>query len=994
MTPHLTNPEQLVTVLRELPAPVFLLGAGASASSGVPLASSIVEKAGRWAYAISHDKHPDDPHIQRSDWYRWLTERSWFTKGDPGSNYPEVVEHLLRPREKRAEFFRERVLRTNLPPSKGYLSLVELMDRRAIHTVLTTNFDHLVSEAANIVGRPHYIHTIKVPSDDPRFSTAGEHPQLVFLHGSVDHYTDQNRVEEIQHLREGLVPLLVPLLRDRPLVVVGYRGAEPSVMQHLLIDSAEQASMYRRGVYWCTPDGGPAEAFDFGKLHPLVHDLARTIGGNFNVVPIGGFDELVAGTLWPRYLARPDLIQAPPRPLSDGPPPTPDMRLIERASVADLDLALARARVVQYCEALDIWVPERPDDTWVIEQMGNRNLVRGSEAPVVPTVAGYVLFGKRPQDAVPAARTRIRFSGPKAWLERVLGLEAGDEEGSPGDNAEGTVERLVEGTLWNQLDRVNDALALVNVPFRLKGEVSETAFPYPSLLLKELIVNALVHRDFHVDDPVTIDVTPASIRLLNPGGLVEDVTRQVGADSIEEEIRSGHRGIKGYRNPVVTDIFYGAGNMDKSGSGLYDVLMLGSDNGNEVRFGPTHSNSRFEALVYARPEAVDEVTGTAPPVGVRTTRFSSNTVEVIGLPETVWHAETSCRGAGAVYAAAGGDWLPQFLTWSNRLFTFSDLDAPSNPLRKAIDGPVETLSLDEFAALRGKGEGVDGDGEDGTGGLISGSRTGEDLLAWMLGLHLQRHLASRGLIVDKKRRRAYFPRSSVGPRTVTYQARVQRATRTVAKPRGNRRDGTPSYWEHASVGYRFEKLGDTWVLILVPSYVFTYDGRRGLLQSDRVNRLSTKRQSRDYNNSAHYNIVFWLWVLSGGQEDAFALYDGPASDALNTSFAPGDDPNAILSADDEDRDAPSESVTLDDEGYSLLGPSAGDVEKNSPPTGVVRLRGALPTAAVHEIVVADGAAGEPEDDRDLADLLAAEAELERQAADESALSGSSPSDPE
>ena len=974
MTPHLTNPEQLVTVLRELPSPVFLLGAGASVSSGVPLASTIVQRAGRWAYAVSHDRHPDDPHIQRSDWYRWLTERPWFTKGDAAANYPQVVEHLLRPREKRAEFFRDRVLDTNLPPSRGYLRLVELMDRGAIHTVLTTNFDHLVPEARTIVGRPHYIHTVKVPSDDPRFSTAGEHPQLVYLHGSVDHYTDQNRVEEIQHLRNGLVPLLVPLLRDRPLVVVGYRGAEPSVMQHLLIDSAEAAGTYRRGVYWCTPDGGPADAFDFGKLHPLVRDLAQAIGGNFSVVPIDGFDELVADMLWPRYQARPDLIQAPPRRQSRGPAPTADMRPVEGSGPEDLDLALARARVVQYCEALDIWVPPKPEDQWVVDQMVERNLLREEGGALVSTVAGHVLFAKRPQEAVPSSRTRIRFTGPKAWLERVLGLEDEDKDPS-GSLAEGTVERVVEGTLWNQLDRVTEALGLVNVAFRLKGEVSEAVFPYPALLLKELIVNALVHRDFDVDDPVTIDVTPSSIRLSNPGGLVEDVTRQVGTDSIEEEIRGGRRGIKGYRNPVVTDLFYGAGNMDKSGSGLYDVLALGTDNGNEVQFGPTNENTRFEALVYARPEAVDEVTGTAPPVDVRTTRFSSNTIEVLDLPETVWHAETSCWGAGAVYAATGGDWLPPFLTWSNRLFTFSDLDSPSNPLRGAIEGEVETLSLDEFTALRG-------DKENDEDALIKGSRTGEDLLAWMLRIHLQRHMAARGLVVDKKRRRAYFPRSAVGSRKVTYQARVQRATRTVAKPRGNRKDGTPSYWEHASVGYRFEKLGETWTLVLVPSYVFTFDGRRGLLQSDRVNRLSTKRQSRDYNSSAHYNLIFWLWVLSGGDEDTFALYDGPSPNALDTSFPDGDNPDAFVRVGDDESDEDSaETAVFDDEGYSVLG-VPDETTGGRPPTGVVRLRAHLPSAAVHEIVVADGEAGVAEDDEDIADLLAEEAERERRAAEE------------
>lgn len=967
---HFAQPQQLVTVLREVPAPVVLLGAGASVSSGVPLASQIVKMAGRWAYAAAYGMHPDDQRIQRSDWYRWLSEHSWYRREDPGSNYPLVVEHLLRPREKRAEFFRQRVLRTNVPLSRGYRSLVEFMDRRAIHTVLTTNFDNLVLEAAKIVGRPHYIQSIQVPSDDTRFSTAAEYPQLVFLHGSVDHYTDQNRVEEVQQLRDDLVSLLIPLLRDRPLIVIGYRGAEPSVMRHLLIDNAEQAGNYRRGVYWCTRDGGAADSFDQASLHPLVHDLARTIGGNFNVIPIEGFDELVADTLWPQYQAQPHLIQAPPPRLSQEPPPTPDMRLVEGTEASDLDLTLARARILQYCEALDIPSPAEPGDRWTIAQMVDRNLVSSRGGDRIPTVAGYVLFGSRPQHKVSSARTLIRFSGPKVWLEKTLGFDAENEDAAV-DLAMGKVERLVEGTLWNQLDRSTEALGLVNAPFRLKGEISEAVFPYPSLLLKELLVNALVHRDFEVDEPVVIEVTPSSIRFANPGGLVDEVARQVGSDSIESEIRSGRRGIKGYRNPVITDLFYGAGNMDKSGSGLYDVFKLGTDNGNRISFGPTDGNTRFEAAVDIRPEAVDEITGTASPVDLRVTRFAANAVEVVDLPDTIWHAETSCRGAGQVYGATGAGWLPTFLTWSGRLFTFSDLDHPANPLRQAIDGPVETLALDEFVALRG-------DSEKGNA-LLKGSRTGEDLLSWMLGLVLQRHLAARGLIVDKKRNRAYFPRSATGPRKITYQARVQRATRTVAKARGNRKDGSPSYWEHTSVTYRFEKFGDTWTLVLVPGYVFTFNGRRGLLDSRRVNKLSTKRQSRDYNSTAHYNLIFWLWVLSGGDADAFTLYDGPSPDALDSSIAEGDDPDAVASQAGEGDDPVSiDARKIDGDGYSMLGDFV-EVEGPYLGEGGVRLRSRLPTAVINEIVVGEGAAGEPDDEPDMAEILADEAEKEREA---------------
>ena len=106
------------------------------------------------------------------------------------------------------------------------------------------------------------------------------------------------------------------------------------------------------------------------------------------------------------------------------------------------------------------------------------------------------------------------------------------------------LERTIEGNLWTQYDGINDVLTAVNRPFRLKGEQSETVLPYPPLALKEVVVNALVHRDYAVTNPIMIEVTASGIRITNPGGLVDEVQRRVEAGSVEEEIRRGRRGIR------------------------------------------------------------------------------------------------------------------------------------------------------------------------------------------------------------------------------------------------------------------------------------------------------------------------------------------------------------------------------------------------------------------------------------------------------------------
>jgi NAD-dependent SIR2 family protein deacetylase len=247
-----TEPTRLYSILSKAPKPAFLLGAGASVKSGVPLAGEVVERAAKWAYAHEDGREPEDPRLHRSDWFPWLEEKHWYnTQKSPAENYAAAIQHLLQPRQNRKRFFRRILDTEGIPPSSGYEAMAEMMAGGIIDTVLTTNFDTILLDACDSRLRPQHVEGIKTESDRTKFSTSPPYPQIVYLHGSVEHYTDKNIVDEVQQLDEDLAQILFPLLRDHPLIVVGYRGGEPSVMKHLLIDHAEQANLYRHGIYWC-----------------------------------------------------------------------------------------------------------------------------------------------------------------------------------------------------------------------------------------------------------------------------------------------------------------------------------------------------------------------------------------------------------------------------------------------------------------------------------------------------------------------------------------------------------------------------------------------------------------------------------------------------------------------------------------------------------------------------------------------------------------------
>ncbi len=929
---------RLYSVLGGKPTPVLLLGAGSSVRSGIPLASDMVEKAARWAYAREHGRAPEDPRLLRSDWFPWLKSQPWYTNTvSVADNYPAAIENLLQPRQARADFFRQ-LLQTNVNPSPGYEKLAEFLHQGYVKTVLTTNFDMCLSDVKVRIRRPHHIDIIQTPSDYTKFSTSPQYPQQVFLHGSIDHYTDKNIVDEVQRLDHDLVRMVAPLLRDHPLIVAGYRGAEPSVMEHLLLENASNAHDYRHGIYWCKMRWERVE-----DLSPMVLKLAQAIGANFTLVDIDGFDE-VFGELWKLHQdadARPSSESG----VSSAPAPTLDMAVVKLVGLDELDWPTVRARIMQYCEALQIRVPSAPDRNWIVEQLLQTNLaVREDDGILHPTAAGYLLFGRTPQKFNPDARVKIRLSGPSDWLQRALGEGNGD-----GDFATGVLERTINGNLWDQYDGIIDVLTAVNRPFRLKGAQSEMVLPYPPLALKEVVVNALVHRDYAKTESIVIEVTASSIRVSNPGGLVDEVQRRVEAGSIEEEIRRGRRGIKGYRNPVLADLFYGSGEMDKAGSGLSDVYKTVRANGGDVRFGPLGDNEGFDVLIMTRPEAVDETTGTATPLVLTTSQYAANILEVLSLPSEIYHAGTSMQHHRQLFSVFPKTWLPPSLFLSGRLYTFHDFEDPRNPLAKIVDGgDIEPLSIGEFTA----------------------AEDGERRLVQLLNLSLETHFRRRGMIVDRKRKRAYFPRTDAGLRAISYQARLRRARRTVVKPRVSPRTAKVSYWEHEAIGYRFEKFGETWGLLLEPSYVFTFDGARGLLAPDRVNRLSTKRAARDYNAMVHHDLSFWAWCLANGE----------SSFSLDLSWPPPRSVDDSGETEDEEDGRWSDVIAMQaDRAVASAGFGV-----DSYPQIVMSAR--LPTVTVNDLELAPGEADNTVED-ELDDL---DAELEELAEEQRQSTGSTP----
>jgi hypothetical protein len=218
---------------------------------------------------------------------RWLASHTWFIPGNDkrAENFPLAVKHLLKPIEFRRQVMLKLIDSTNAV-SLGYQHLGRLWGDGYFQTVLTTNFDRCLLRAYQAQeGAAQVSEVHRWDGDYAQFEPSSRRRQLVWLHGNVQNYTARTTPDEVSQLSGNLVSKLRPLLDHAPLVVIGYRGAEASIMHHLLLDKNRGEMNYAKGIYWCVLRG---EA-----LHPNVEQLSAALGDNFHLLEIDGFDQLM-----------------------------------------------------------------------------------------------------------------------------------------------------------------------------------------------------------------------------------------------------------------------------------------------------------------------------------------------------------------------------------------------------------------------------------------------------------------------------------------------------------------------------------------------------------------------------------------------------------------------------------------------------------------------------------------------------------------------------
>ena len=626
--------------------------------------------------------------------------------------------------------------------------------------------------------------------------------------------------EEVQELDQDLVAQVFPLLRDHPLIVVGYRGAEPSIMRSLLIDQLSNARNFPHGIFWCVLEGTTPE-----HLSPLTRELAGNTGDNFTLIPIRGFDEFMAKlstAITPRSYgtaAETGFITK-----NDEDRFTFDMKPAKNKEISDINQATLRWIVNEHSHRRGVKIPDPPAEDWYHRRLIDIGLFTRDDAGTIkPTNAAVLLCSEEGREITAGH-----------WVE------IGTPERPP---------QAIDGPLTRVYETVLERLEEANRPIRIKGAQSRNEQPYGPIALKELLANALIHRDYDTREPAKIWIDKTTIRIENPGGLDKELLEQLipsglgtNTPPIGEEFQNRiYRGeigrrLTAYRNPILAEAFWGLGYVDKVGSELVDAIRSLSDAGAtaEIEIPPT--NDSFTATASLAHLEIDESTRTALPR--RPTFYSASVIEFLTIPHYAYSAESKITRPREAASLTGRYTLHPFALRHGRLFTFSDLNAPGSPFSAIADlKRVQQHRVDE----------------------LSRNVSTQTIVPELLKKVLESRFGQCGMRVDRQKNRAYYPCTRQDARSINYITMSGRAERRrVARWPQKLNVG---HCEHDAVNYEITQFDGAWGLVLQPTYVVTLDGKADQLPGNEHARVVTGLMNDHYNPKVLADVRFWLRQL-------------------------------------------------------------------------------------------------------------------------------------
>ena len=272
---------------------MWFLGAGASASAGVPTAMDMVWEFKQELY-VSQNKvsRQTVSDLSNSSVREKLQTHIKAMQNIPESGatdeYAALFERVYLSEADRSNYIK--ALIDGSKPSYGHLALAVLMREKLIRIVWTTNFDRLLDDAcAKVFETTGSLTTVDLDSPHKAKQAIDDEqwPIEIKLHGDFLSRRLKNTRNELRKQDANLRNMLVDSCKRFGLVVVGYSGRDDSVMD-ALDEAAKLSGAFPHGLFW----------LHRGETRPTprvseVLTQAQQNGVEAAIVEIENFDEIL-----------------------------------------------------------------------------------------------------------------------------------------------------------------------------------------------------------------------------------------------------------------------------------------------------------------------------------------------------------------------------------------------------------------------------------------------------------------------------------------------------------------------------------------------------------------------------------------------------------------------------------------------------------------------------------------------------------------------------
>jgi hypothetical protein len=271
---------------------MWFLGAGASASAGIPTAGDMIWEFKQTLFVtqrrVSLKMVADlTSEAVRAQLQAHVDSSGRLPAAGAPDEYAALFEAVYSAEADRRAYLDSKM--AGAKPSYGHLALATLMRANLCRLLWTTNFDPLVADAcAKVYGGTGSLTTVALDAPDlaKQSIDEGRWPVEIKLHGDFRSRRLKNTTDELRLQDERLRQFFVDACRRFGLVVAGYSGRDASVMDAL--DQAAQTGAFPAGLFWL-------HRGDDAPLPRVQEFLAKVAAADSEaaLVRIENFDEIM-----------------------------------------------------------------------------------------------------------------------------------------------------------------------------------------------------------------------------------------------------------------------------------------------------------------------------------------------------------------------------------------------------------------------------------------------------------------------------------------------------------------------------------------------------------------------------------------------------------------------------------------------------------------------------------------------------------------------------